>query len=256
MTKREEFAAALERLHAAEQEQMQLHDPDHPLTVAFKADVMAEALARRRKGQRHPKDHATACAILDDGVLASIKARHQPAADQIVAELGARREAAKATVDALAAQLTPEPGDLWVELDRVHSGAYRSQGFGAETYAKNAAEMEADMARQYPGIEARVREEFYPEDNQPHPYSAFGGPTHRLGYFVAEAKVRETLDGEIISRGRAPTLREQIKLAWGRGVSPRVFNPYLPHGIEAKLGLDEFGHDLPGWKPDGAKQEG
>jgi hypothetical protein len=29
-----------------------------------------------------------------------------------------------------------------------------------------------------------------------------------------------------------------------KGVNPRVYMPFLPHGIEQQLGLDYFGNDL------------
>jgi hypothetical protein len=254
MTPREEFAAALEQLRSAEAEARKLYSPDHPLTVAFHEEVIAAAKVSRKKGQRVVNDFDTACKVLPSEKLQAIKTKLQPEADRLYAERQAAVEAAAKLVKAAALRCTPEPGDQWVELDRIHPGSYSTQGFGAETYAKNAAEMTADMARQYGNIEVRIREEFKPEDNQPRAYSGPFGSTYRLGYYIVEAKVREKLDEEIINRGRSPSLREQIKMAWARGVNPRVYNPYLPYGIEAKLGLDEFGHDLPGWKADGEAQ--
>ena len=43
-----------------------------------------------------------------------------------------------------------------------------------------------------------------------------------------------------------PLLREQVRRSWARGVNPRVFNPFLPHGYEEQEGIDYFGRDLRG----------
>ena len=37
------------------------------------------------------------------------------------------------------------------------------------------------------------------------------------------------------------SFKDQIKSCWKRGVNPRVYNPFLPAGLEEKLGLDYFG---------------
>ena len=35
-----------------------------------------------------------------------------------------------------------------------------------------------------------------------------------------------------------PSLVEQVRMSWRRGVNPRVYNPFLPVGFEEKHGLD------------------
>lgn len=41
-------------------------------------------------------------------------------------------------------------------------------------------------------------------------------------------------------------LDEEVRLMWKYGVNPRVFNPYLPYGFEARHGLDYFGNRIKG----------
>ena len=123
----------------------------------------------------------------------------------------------------------------WIYVAQTWVSTYQSQGFGAATYARNAAEGRADHFRHY-GVEVDVV--YVP-----------GGPEVIEGYMVV-AKLDSQVDVAIINARPGATFREQIKIALKRGVNIRVLNPYLPYGIEAKLGLDAFGNDLPGYTPD------
>jgi len=70
-----------------------------------------------------------------------------------------------------------------------------------------------------------------------------GPPTLALGPHVGLARGGQ--GGRRGPRGRGrrpgPTLREQVRLCWKRGVNPRVYSPFLPHGYEQSVGLDYFG---------------
>ena len=63
---------------------------------------------------------------------------------------------------------------------------------------------------------------------------------------LAAVRVADAVDAEILRRCPPPTLREQVRRSWARGVNPRVFNPFLPHGYEEQVGIDFFGRDLRG----------
>lgn len=41
-----------------------------------------------------------------------------------------------------------------------------------------------------------------------------------------------------------PNLKDWLRLCWKRGVNPRVYNPFLPHGLEEKLGIDYQGNEI------------
>ena len=120
----------------------------------------------------------------------------------------------------------PQERTAWIVWKRVSISTYYSQGFGAERYALACAEGEADVARLY-GVEVRVT----PSDRE----------------YLVEVLVAAQRDIEILTRRPGLSMREQIKAALKRGANVRVLNPYLPHGLEAKLGLDYFGNDLPGY---------
>jgi hypothetical protein len=57
--------------------------------------------------------------------------------------------------------------------------------------------------------------------------------------------VASTVDLEILKSRPELSLRDWAKTLMKAGCNIRVFQPFLPHGIEQKLGLDYFGNDLP-----------
>ena len=98
-------------------------------------------------------------------------------------------------------------------------GLYSSQGWGADRYCKNDAEGKAEQAR-LSGLDAQVRFE------------------------EGEYCIYANTDGagwDFAMRKPVQSFKDQIKSCWKRGVNPRVYNPFLPAGLEEKLGLDYFG---------------
>ena len=63
-------------------------------------------------------------------------------------------------------------------------------------------------------------------------------------YIIVEAAVADAFEVEVLKRLPGLTLREWLKRCMQFGANPRVYNPFLPHGLEAKLGLDYFGNDV------------
>jgi hypothetical protein len=59
-------------------------------------------------------------------------------------------------------------------------------------------------------------------------------------------QVAEPIDVEILRYKPDVTIREWLQFVLRSGCNPRVYAP-LPHGFEAKVGLDAFGNDLPGY---------
>ncbi|HYE93376.1 MAG TPA: hypothetical protein VEA38_20255, partial [Terriglobales bacterium] len=106
----------------------------------------------------------------------------------------------------------------------------------ASRYAEGRAEMQADVARHY-GIPVEVRrvEEPSPIDKRA-----------KLGRWEVHVGLETDLELEVLRRKPGPTLREWIRLCWKRQVNPRVFNPFLPVGLEERLGLDYYGNERPG----------
>ena len=55
----------------------------------------------------------------------------------------------------------------------------------------------------------------------------------------------DELTGAALDYVQGPSLREWLALCWKRGCNPRVYNPWLPHGIEERLGVTYFGELKP-----------
>lgn len=116
----------------------------------------------------------------------------------------------------------------WTRLRRIYESTYRSQGMGAETYARNAAEMDADRAR-FHGVPTEVRRVM---TNR-----------HKLVMYEVWAAV-DKVNAALLKIKPGPTLKEAVRLCWKRGVNPRVYNPFLPHGYEEQNNLDYFGNEV------------
>lgn len=140
----------------------------------------------------------------------------------------------------LAEHAAPTITDEAHTFHAVDEGTYRSQGWGACKYARNSAQSCADEA-EYHGLKAEVRDVFVEYDRPIH--SPYNGTIR--GYHNYEVWVNtDRLGWEIVTRKGGVPLRDWLMLCWRRGVNPRVYNPFLPHGIEEKLEIDHFGNDL------------
>lgn len=174
-----------------------------------------------------------------DGVVlsSSIYDKHSPL-------LRARADAVHAEhqrLDALLRELAPVaelrrvgPEGEWHHLDSRRAGDYRSQGYGALHYAEGSVQLVADVARAegfVDGVDLVV-------------LTSTTGGEYSDDVVLAAVRVADAVDAEILRRCPPPSLREQVRLCWKRGVNPRVLNPFLPHGYEEKAGLDYFGRDL------------
>jgi hypothetical protein len=128
---------------------------------------------------------------------------------------------ADAQIDMLAKHLEPEAGDNRLSVHWIYSGAYSSQGLGAATYTRKAAERHAM------NIPAHIKTDI--------DYNTPGVTVY--------AHVKSETDVEIIKR-KPVDIRDQVKWCHKNGVSPRVYWPFLPHGYEEEVGLDHFGNDV------------
>jgi hypothetical protein len=145
----------------------------------------------------------------------------------------------KKQLDELALVVNPPKTKTLNMVHVVYSGTYNSQGYGAMKYTEEAAERKADHIRLC-GFKAEVRPEgkLY---RDPH----YGVCSQS---FAVWANVDR--DGyEVLKRKPGLTLRDWVKACWKKGINPRVENPFLPPGIEEKLGIDYYGNDLDGSKP-------
>ena len=130
-----------------------------------------------------------------------------------------------------AQSLKPNKTDSFVLFDRVSSGMYSTQGFGAISYAKRAAQAKGDIAAAN-DIEFEIR-----TTNQHRTSGPFGQDWCDFEVWVKTDEVGV----EILKRKQIPFV-EIIRLSWKRGGQPRVNYPFLPYGYEEQNGIDYFGN--------------
>lgn len=140
---------------------------------------------------------------------------------------GELRKSINDNLDALADSADVAPGDPLC-VDTVWTSSYSTQGFGASRYAEGAAENIA-IAYRMLGVPVEVRRVVLRSS---------------LETWEVWANVEGMVDREIVQR-RKYALRDWLKSCLKRGLNPRVYHPMLPHGTEARLGLDYYGNDVP-----------
>lgn len=228
--------------------------------------LFEEALAHLTKTmERHRQEREAIITEYDAARLAEARTHFPRRKDPVAAWVKADREGAerwaepwrargkdaadrwRAEVDALEAALTSfapaaeiHPGEPRL-FDTIWTTTYSSQGFGAEGYARGAAEGRADVAR-HAGVGAEVRrvERDVPASNLLRTFLR----TSKLVDYEVWVSVSSDVDMEILRRRPGPTMREWVRLCWKRGVNPRVLNPFLPHGYEERAGLDYHGGEV------------
>lgn len=109
--------------------------------------------------------------------------------------------------------------DVRCLLESFYTGSYRSTGSG-EKYSRAEVAMLGERLTAA-GIEYWIEE----------------SPA-TINVFVGLDAV-----GVEVWKRRSYPLREWVKGCWRRGVNPRVYNPFLPHGYEERVGLDYFGNE-------------
>ncbi len=163
-------------------------------------------------------------------------------------------------VDRLAKEALLVSGDFeWTLWRTVSRSSYSTQGWGAEKYARHSAEADADHARSLGvPVEVRRRErvrcgacgevlEITTGALPPHfgcPNTKVPGVSRDAGIvdFEVWVRVAEDIDLEILKASPEPSMVEYVRLCWKRGVNPRVYCPFLPHGFEEEHGLDFQGN--------------
>jgi hypothetical protein len=174
----------------------------------------------------------------DAGVKAfvALRDKHTPGIEARASACYAEHKALLRRLSDLAhhAEVRPAgPEGYWYALEMRTSWDYSTQGFSALQYAQGAVQLIADVARGLgfvDGVDLVV----------------LLVPYEKTEAWLAAVRVEDAIDVEIVKRSPPPPLREQVRLSWARGVNPRVFNPFLPHGYEEQVGIDHFGRDLRG----------
>jgi hypothetical protein len=244
MTPIEAFVAAQQayNLHC----ESQSFGRDHPIQKEWDAFLLAE-FKKRFPGRKFDKYKAQK--LMPD--FADLVKPFKERASAVFKEYWDKKKVLEEALDKAAepCEITPDmkiaDKTQWIKYHSVDEGAYRSQGFGAIKYAMQAAEGYVDELRAN-GVDGEVRERVHKWD------SHLTGEPLSMTYFEVYAGCTE-LACDIIRHKPSITLREWVRLCWKRQVNPRVYNPFLPHGYEEKVGLDYFGNDLKAAQPAAAE---
>lgn len=116
---------------------------------------------------------------------------------------------------------TPDP---LVYSESAYS-TYRSQGWSCESYTRQAAEQDAAHCQML-GVRAEIVDWTYTDPAKPEPY--------KFGYRVMVYTDRAGI--EILQR-KPVSIKVWLQDCWNRGVNPRVYNPFLPHDLEERMGV-------------------
>jgi hypothetical protein len=139
-----------------------------------------------------------------------------------------RKERVERALDWLAKRRQPCASEAPLVYEQSSYSSYRSQGYGCERYTRQAAEQAAAHCQML-GVRAEVVDWTYSEPGQAEPY--------KFGYQVLAYTDRAGI--EILKR-KPVSIKDWLQDCWNRGVNPRVFNPFLPEGLEERLGVSFF----------------
>lgn len=137
-----------------------------------------------------------------------------------------RRSAEIAVIDAALITFASDEAlvetDEWKTVRHVSESDYSTIGIGARGYAQRTAEMEVSRAQQY-GVQARMLE------------------TSRARVYGYDIQVKLSDAHWHALKNLPVSVRDFLAQCWKRGINPRVLNPYLPAGLEERLGVTYFG---------------
>lgn len=200
------------------------------------ACVEAQVKAAKAKFPRKRIDaYSKLSKLLDKDECDSIMKHRREEAEISYNDYADEVKAIEYRLDDMAAKLKPRAGDTTATLDSVWIGSYRTQGWGAESYAKGSADRMA-LRASVCKIPVEVVKRFEDINGKSKPWA-----------FDVIVSVEDPIDVELIKRRPTLSIRDEIKFCLQHGLNIRVYNPFLPHGIEEKLGLDHFGNDVEGY---------
>lgn len=191
----------------------------------FDTRLKAE-LVKARVRLRKEFDRVRAKAALGDEVYTAIFHRYAAIAKAYGEHRFAKCDEFKKLLREACAAEGLKPSDTPVKVDEVCEGSYGSQGWGARKYARGSAEQDV-MELQAIGIKAEVRERI-----EKYTWGS-------LAYYEVWAWTSEP--EKVPYAPSNLSLKDAVKACWKRGVNPRVYWPFLPHGYEEQEGLDYFG---------------
>lgn len=225
-----EAVANLQRAHDEWQADREAFDREFNDAVESSLAALPRGKVMVTRWKRDFRDLGYARKKLGEEAWKALNGPFEARAGKMVEAFNAKRDKlGEALNDALmAAPLSPGPEREW---RRIADTDYNSQT-NRHAYAKGSALMLLDVA-ELAGVKGRVEE-----------YSAPVSERYVSTGWRVLVEVAEDLDLLILAKMPGPPLREQVRRCWARGVNPRVYNPFLPHGYEERVGLDYFGGEV------------
>lgn len=164
---------------------------------------------------------------VDEALCLRLQTADRDDAERLMKGRAALEEENKDRIFDICRGMEPIPSKTPRMVKAVHSTQFSTQGTGSGTYAANYAELVADEYR-WNGI---------------HAYTERFADKARIQKNISTTDVyamASALDCEIVKNKPMPPV-VWLAQCWRRGLNPRVLNPYLPHGLEEKLGVDMQG---------------
>lgn len=216
--------ARIEFAHLLEVVQRPLWDQEQAAVEQDKLNLERYAVWKRlnpgKRVPRTPGDVALQLGEYDEGIK-------QPYVDRANAEYE-RRKAERDAAEERMCELAP---DIVLTGDHVAGPNYVADAVHAHSYPNQTAD------EHYSEVSAKLRCAGYAKHVPAH-------VQREDDYFRIYVCVGDLFEVEVVKRLPGLTLCEWLKLCMQLGANPRVYNPFLPHGLEAKLGLDYFGNDV------------
>jgi len=233
MNKREEFEKLLKQLETIAE---QFNVDKEVVMKDYLYDLRSEYIKLHKYTKKvDTRDEYWLRDKLPEDVFMSILNEHQPLTKKLIDSYYNERREIKDKLSELAQELDPIPGNKKLKLTTVWESTYSSQGLGSFQYAKREADQHVLLCETH-NVKAEVEVETRRFKASP----IYGGGSS--SDFKVYAYVRDETDIEILLR-KTMSLRDMVKWCWGNGVNPRVYNPFIPHGYEEKVGLDYFGNE-------------
>lgn len=220
----------------------------HPLYRARWQETQAAYRARfpRRKASLEARETHSAWKQIRTAAekgefpeLQAIETAYSAMARELCERVMTASDDCKRDLATIAARLEVPKGSSWIPIGSSSESEYRSQGYGAEKYAKAAAESIADKARAC-GLEVRILQVEAHRYTERH-WRTGANMGERISYRFEVEALATTLGAQILEYKPQIPLREAVRLAWARGTNPRVAMPFLPYEFESENGLDHFG---------------
>lgn len=239
---RDEFARAMQRFTEAK-------PVDY---VAFQRayELELERAWRGMFGARKFPHDATKCSTAMGQAYDTITQEWRGKVRAVTDRLEEVRDEANATMDSLAPYVTIRHVR---DLDQATNGQeyYRSSIWtystqtAPSTYAEGDAKIRlAEALKKEPGLNGWIRRDCTVVDEDRHG-AAPAIKAGKLNGFLVMLAVESKLDVEVLRhRPEGLSMKEWLMLSWRHNCNPRVFNPFVPYGLEEKLGLDYFGNEV------------